>query len=104
MLEQERDFFNRSFEEWMKQFPGRVALVKGDKLIGVFDTDEDAITEGARQFGLSPFLVRRVAPERLLQYPPAVALGIVRGSTPSTWHDRHLQLGVLNNKARSYLL
>lgn len=66
MLEAEIQFFNESRDEWVKQFPGKITLVKGRKLIGVFDSDNDAIVEGVRRYGLESFLVRRVEREQPL--------------------------------------
>jgi len=39
---------------------GKFALIKGNDLIDVFGTYEDAIKEGYAKFGLEPFLVRQV--------------------------------------------
>ena len=42
---------------------GRIVLIHGDELIGVFDTDAEAVREGTRRFGREPFLVRQVRAE-----------------------------------------
>ncbi|MGO8670987.1 MAG: hypothetical protein ACLQVD_06460 [Capsulimonadaceae bacterium] len=83
-LKEERDFFASSLPEWMKLYSGRVALVKGQELVGVFDTEGDALSEGARQFGMESFLVRRVVelPEDIRI--PALVLGILSGNPSST--------------------
>lgn len=83
MLEQELAFFDARLPEWLEKHRDRVALVKGDALIGFYDTDEIAIVEGARRFGLQPFLVRRVreAPEPV--QAPALVLGLLRADPQS---------------------
>jgi len=80
MLEKDLEFFNRSLPEWLKQYPGKVALVKDENLVGVFDTDEQALTEGARLFQRQPFLVRRIQPENPAVQVPALMLGILRAN------------------------
>jgi len=39
---------------------GKFALVRGDQVVDVFGTYEDAIKEGYAKFGLEPFLVKQV--------------------------------------------
>ena len=60
-LKQERNFFKDHQAEWLKSYPGKFVLVKGEALIGVFDTDSTAVSKEIRRFGLEPFLVRNVA-------------------------------------------
>src|SRR5258707_12686494 len=72
MLKQERRFYDERLEQWLARFPGRFVLVKGAKLIGTFDTVEEALAEGGRQFGLASFLVRRVERDRSEGKVPAV--------------------------------
>ena len=43
---------------------GRFVLIHGDKLIGIFDADVEALVEGTRRFG-----------------NPALSLGILRASS-----------------------
>lgn len=85
MLDVERAFFDSHRAEWLARFRGRIALVKGEQLVGTYATMEDALSEGARRFGLDSFLVRPI--EEAEPEPvevPAYALGILRGdSTPS---------------------
>jgi hypothetical protein len=78
MLEKEREFFEIHREEWLGKYPGKSVLVKGDRLFGSFDTQDEALAEGARLFGLESFLVRRVEQAEQLVYVPALTLGILR--------------------------
>ncbi len=57
---------------------GRIALIHGDDLIGVFDTDAEAVREGTRRFGRELFLVRQVRAEEPIISNPALDLGILR--------------------------
>ena len=71
MLEQERHFYDEHLEEWLSRYPGRFVLIRGTELIGTFDITEAALAEGARRFGLSSFLVRRVERDRPVIMVPA---------------------------------
>jgi len=59
-LDQEIRFYNDNLADWLTRFKDRFVLVKGDELIGVYNTSSEALAEGARRFGLQSFLVRQV--------------------------------------------
>jgi hypothetical protein len=50
---------------------GRFVLIHGADLIGVFDTDAQAVAEGARRFGRESFLVRQVREEEPIIFIPS---------------------------------
>jgi hypothetical protein len=81
MLENERKFFEQHRLEWMKNSPGKFALVKKEELVGTFDTVQAALAEGARRFGTESFLVRQVEEVEQLFYIPALTLGILRANS-----------------------
>lgn len=81
MLEEERQFYAENLASWLGQYPGKFVLVKGRELAGAFDTSAEALAEGARRFGLEPFLVRRVQERQEDISIPALTLGILRGNT-----------------------
>ena len=82
MLETEREFFDKIHSQLLADHPGKFVLIKGGDLIGTFATIEEAVTEGARRFGLEPFLVRQVlqAAENDVNIP-ALELGILSANT-----------------------
>lgn len=47
---------------------GKFALVKGQEVIGVYDSYEDALKFGYEKFKLEPFLVKRIAPAEQISY------------------------------------
>lgn len=81
MLDEERQFYAENLASWLSQYPGKFVLVKGRELIGVFDTTEEPLAEGARRFGLEPFLIRRVQELQEEVSIPALTLGILRANT-----------------------
>ena len=82
MLETERQFFSEHLAELLSQHGEKFVVVKDDELIGAFNTIEDALAEGARRFGLTPFLVRQVTAtaEKEINIP-ALTLGILRADS-----------------------
>jgi len=86
MLEKERKYFSRHYEAFVGQHFGKYVLIKGEEFINAFSTPEDAISEGARRFGLQSFLVREVTETKEKKiHIPALELGILRdnASRPS---------------------
>ena len=81
MLEEERDYYDQHLDEWLRQYPGRFVLVKGAELVGAFDTMEDALAEGARRFGLTSYLIRRVEPTQPIVHIPALSLGLLHADS-----------------------
>ena len=39
---------------------GRHALIKGDEVLSIWDTDNDAIQAGCERFGLEPIFVKKI--------------------------------------------
>jgi hypothetical protein len=81
MLDQEIEYHDRMRPEWLNTLRGRFVLVKDSALVGAFDNPDQAIAEGARQFGLSSFLVRRVEPHQEAIQIPAFTPGILRADS-----------------------
>ena len=76
MLVEEIQFFTESLAKWLETYQGKVALVKGRQLIGTYDTETQALAEGARLYQTQPFLIRRILPSQPEVRVPALTLGI----------------------------
>ena len=82
MLEKERQYFSKHHSELLSRHLGKVVLLKDEELIGAVNTIEEALAEGARRFGLTPFLVREVtASEENEVNIPALTLGLLRADS-----------------------
>lgn len=81
MLDKERKYYEEHRAEWLSKYPDKIVLVKGEELIGTFDTLDDAMSEGARRFGLDSFLVRCVEESEEAVSIPALTLGLLRADT-----------------------
>jgi hypothetical protein len=77
MLETERDYFEKHREDLLRQYPGKFVVIKDQQLVGSFETIQDALGAGAREFGTTSFLVRRTdeSPEDVSI--PALTLGLL---------------------------
>jgi hypothetical protein len=77
MLETERKYYDAHKAEWLRTHAGRFVVVKDEQLIGVYDTLDEALQAGAAEFGLVPFLVRRVGEGEQTVTVPALTLGLL---------------------------
>jgi hypothetical protein len=80
LLERERAFYAAHETEWAAAHPGRFVVVKGDRLLGAFDSIEEALAAGAASFGLDSFLVRKLGEKRDEISIPALTLGLLRAN------------------------
>jgi hypothetical protein len=60
VLEQELAFFERQRLDLLARAPGKYALVKHTELIGIFDSELEAVRAGYRHLGNVPFLVKHI--------------------------------------------
>ncbi len=82
MLDKERKAFARKRADLTAHHLGKFVLIKETKLIGSFNTVEEALAEGARRYGLSPFLVRQVTLDIQPDVDiPALKLGILSANS-----------------------
>jgi hypothetical protein len=59
-LSAELETYARHKQELMGSASGKFVLIHGAQVVGTYDTEQDAIAEGYRQFGNVPFLVKQV--------------------------------------------
>lgn len=60
ILQQELDFFEQQRVDLFARAPGKYALVKGTELVGIFDTEIEAIRTGYQKIGNEAFLVKHI--------------------------------------------
>ncbi len=76
LLGEEIEFYNKNKEQFLHTHTNRHLLIKGDKLIGSFLTQDEAVGEGVRRFGTGPFLVRLSGEDTPMASAPVLALGL----------------------------
>jgi ABC-type phosphate/phosphonate transport system ATPase subunit len=62
MLEKEFEFYVKHQDELVKKYNGRVIVIKDQKVIGVFDSELDAVNETSKTHEVGTFLVHRCEP------------------------------------------
>ena len=60
LLATEIKTYQKSFESLIAAHEGKFVVVHGDRVLGTFDSQVDAITGGYRELGNVPFLVKQV--------------------------------------------
>jgi len=84
MLDVERAYFDRNQSDFEVHHSGRFVVIKGEEFVGVFNTIQEALGEGTRRFGLTPFLIRQVGlPSKPISIP-ALSLGILHADPTRT--------------------
>jgi len=61
-LEEEFHFYIDHQDELVKQYNGRVIVIKNCKVIGDFDSEIEAVTETSKEHELGTFLVQMCKP------------------------------------------
>jgi hypothetical protein len=79
-LEQEIRWFDEQREHLVATYFGKFLVIKGDKVIGSFDSAQTAYEAGLKAFGTDQFLVKQALPTDPTEHQPAVWLGTLRAT------------------------
>jgi len=60
LLEQELATYQAQKNNLVGKARGKFVLIKGDEVVGIFDTRLDAVRQGYKQFGNVPFLTKEI--------------------------------------------
>ena len=61
LLDIEWETFERHREELVGRSEGKYVLIHEDQILGVFESQQDAISQGYERLGNVPFLVKQIA-------------------------------------------
>jgi len=61
-LHKEFQYFLSNREELLKKHNGKVVVISGEQVVGVYETDIQAVAESQKTMKLGTFLVQRVEP------------------------------------------
>lgn len=75
ILDTALDTFEEHRRELVREAAGKFALVYGTELVGVFDSDEEALAKGYESFGNVPFLVKEITEVDVPVHMMSVVLG-----------------------------
>ncbi len=59
MLELEFKYYREHQEEFVKKYNGKVLVIKGQEVIGTFDSEIEALTETSKKHQIGTFLVHK---------------------------------------------
>ena len=65
----------------LERYGGRVVAVKDGRVVGVYDSEEEALKDVVERFRLEPVLIKRVVEEERLEYLPAYTYGLLTVTT-----------------------
>ncbi len=78
VLEAERRFYERERARLLASHAGKFALIHGETLLGVFDSQPSAYEEGLRRLGNVPMLIIQIVREQPVEeQSPALHLGLI---------------------------
>ncbi len=60
IMKSELETYERRRETLLVQAEGKWVLIRGDQVVGTFDTNMDAVADGYRRFGNVPFMVKQI--------------------------------------------
>lgn len=81
-LKEELHFYQKNKDKYLKYYLGQFVLIKGEKMVGNFTTEEEAYKAGVERFGNTPFLIRQVLKEEPINAIPALTVGLMRNARP----------------------
>ncbi len=77
MLSTEVAFFETHRKELVEKAPGKFALIKGDVLVGTYDSEANAYAQGVTLFGTEAFLIKEILSTDLRLQIPAYYAGVL---------------------------
>ncbi len=77
LLIDEYKYYQNVKSKLLEESEGKFALIKGNELLGLFDTDMDAYQVGISKFGNVPFLIIRISKEEEQYWIPTLELGLL---------------------------
>lgn len=80
VLAKELRYFELNKKEWLKAYKEQFVLIKAQKLIGSFTTQEEAYKRGVEKFNNQPFLIKQVLEEEQIASVPALTIGLINVS------------------------
>ncbi len=63
MLEKEFKYYKEHLKEFLKEHKGKVLLIRGEKIVGVYDNEAEAYKDAISKYELGTFLIQTCLPE-----------------------------------------
>jgi hypothetical protein len=81
-LAAEINWFEEHRTELLSAHPGKWAVVFDRRLIGIFETPEEAYSTGVRTAKSERILVKKIVAQDEKAYVPALVLGVINATCP----------------------
>jgi hypothetical protein len=83
-LEIERKYLDSHRDELLKQYGDKFLVISGERVIGAFDTIDQALQGAVAACGLNNVLIRKPSEAQLEFSAPALTLGILSANSTYT--------------------
>jgi hypothetical protein len=80
-LQSEYDYYLRNKADLVLKYNGKFIVIKGEEVLGSFDTDADAYKAGLLRFGVVPFFITRVLADNEKNVIPILELGLLNADS-----------------------
>ncbi len=76
-LSEELKAYERMRAELLKKYRGKVVAIKDGKLVGVYNSEEEAFRDVVEKYGLVPVLIKRVVEKEKPEEMPSYTYGLL---------------------------
>ena len=77
VLRKELEAYERIKDELLKKYRGKVVAIKDGRLVGVYDSEEEAFKDVLEKYGLIPVLIKRVVEKEKPEEIPSYTYGLL---------------------------
>jgi len=74
-LEKENETFTKLLPE-LKEHEGKFALIHREELVDLYVSYDDALKEGYKRFGLTPFMVKQISASQQILFISRIAVPV----------------------------
>lgn len=61
MLDKEYNYFKKNKARLLKQYANKFIVIKGEQVVGHYDSQEEALKESSQKYKLGTFLIQKVS-------------------------------------------
>ena len=76
-LKKELEVYERMRKELLEKYRGKVVAIKDGKLVGVYDSEEEAFKDVLEKYGFVPVLIKRVTDKEKPEEIPSYTYGLL---------------------------
>lgn len=76
-LQGEYEFYNKNKASFFSKYGGKFIVIRGEEVLGPFDTDAEAYKKGLLRFGIVPFFMTNVLEGNEKSFIPVLQGGLL---------------------------